>query len=120
MFESGNYKRRKRMRRHTYKPGIYKGWLGESLGVYRNYPTSLYSPWGVKTELGGYGAAPLSSYTSSLQSSLSHIPSLPSSLNPSYPQYSPVSTTSSSLHSFRIEETGGTDSRVHYNMYSQY
>ena len=114
MFESGNYKRRKRMRRHTYKPGLYKGWLGESL--YRNYSTSLYSPWGVKPELGGYG-----SYTTSLQSSLSHIPSLPS-----YPQYGAVApqvaTTTSSIHSFptmplRIEET---DSRGQYSQYNMY
>ena len=51
MFESGNFKRRKRMRRHTYKPGLYKGWLGESQAfqsLYRNYPGSLYmagAPW---------------------------------------------------------------------------
>jgi len=107
MFESGNYKRRKRMRRHTYKPGLYKGWLGESL--YRNYSTSLYSPWGVKPELGGYG-----SYTTSLQSSLSHIPSLPS-----YPQYGAVApqvaTTTSSIHSFP-PSPAITDTRS----YSQY
>ena len=27
MFESGNFKRRKRMRRHSYKPCLYKGEL---------------------------------------------------------------------------------------------
>ena len=65
MFESGNFKRRKRMRRHTYKPGLYKAWLGESQAfqsLYRSYPSSLYmtgAPWSslpsVKTEIGGYG-----------------------------------------------------------------
>ena len=49
MFESGNFKRRKRMRRHSYKPGLYKGWLGEHAppspfpALYRTYPHSIYS-----------------------------------------------------------------------------
>ena len=96
MFESGNFKRRKRMRRHSYKPGLYKAWLGESL--YRSYPSSLYMPgahWsslsGVKTESGGYsqGSSPHSpwpSYTSPLQSSLPHMPSITPSLSSSYHQ----------------------------------
>jgi hypothetical protein len=49
MFESGNFKRRKRMRRHSYKPGLYKGWLGDHAppspfpSLYRTYPHSIYS-----------------------------------------------------------------------------
>jgi len=66
MFETGNYKRRKRMRRHSYKPGLYKAWLGESQAfhsLYR-YPHTLgylpgvpSSPWGlggVKSEFSSY------------------------------------------------------------------
>merc|ERR1719239_327716 len=48
MFESGNFKRRKRMRRHSYKPSLYKSWLGEPpapfhAALYRSYPHSIYS-----------------------------------------------------------------------------
>ena len=49
MFESGNFKRRKRMRRHSYKPSLYKGWLGDHTpsppftALYRSYPHPLYS-----------------------------------------------------------------------------
>ena len=118
MFESGNFKRRKRMRRHSYKPGLYKAWMGESQAfqsLYRSYPSSLYmsgAPWSslpsVKTEIGGYGygaatPSPLSSYATSLQSSLSHLPSIASSLSPTYHQYGGVpqfGTPSSSASSF--------------------
>ena len=149
MFESGNFKRRKRMRRHTYKPGLYKAWLGESQAfqsLYRSYPSSLYmtgAPWSslpsVKTEIGGYGygatpSATLTSYTSPLQSSLSHIPSLPSSLSPHYHQYagmaqfanasSPGASFSpfSDSNSRRLDETSVTlasDSRE-YSQYNHY
>ena len=42
MFESGNFKRRKRMRRHSYRTGLYKEWMTGG-GVYRpSYPGTLY------------------------------------------------------------------------------
>ena len=42
MFESGNFKRRKRMRRHSYRTGLYKEWMAGG-GVYRpSYPGTLY------------------------------------------------------------------------------
>ena len=42
MFESGNFKRRKRMRRHSYRTGLYKEWMSGG-GVYRpSYPSTLY------------------------------------------------------------------------------
>jgi hypothetical protein len=130
MFESGNFKRRKRMRRHTYKPGLYKAWLGESQAfqsLYRSYPSSLYmagAPWsslpGVKTEIGGYGYGatphtPLSSYTSPLQSHLSHMPSLPSSLSPTYHQYGGMAqfgNSSSSAASFSSPFPNSSSSRL--------
>ena len=146
MFESGNFKRRKRMRRHTYKPGLYKGWLGESQAfqsLYRNYPGSLYmagAPWGslpsVKAEIGGYGygaspSVPLSSYTSPLQSSLSQIPSLPSSLNPTYhqyggmPQFAGSSSPTASFPPFpasslRLDDTTVASDIRGYSHYNQY
>ena len=142
MFESGNFKRRKRMRRHTYKPGLYKGWLGESQAfqsLYRNYPGSLYmagagAPWSslpnVKAEIGGYGygaspSAPLSSYTSTL----AQIPSLQSTLSPTYHQYGgmPQFGSSSSptatfppFPSSRLEESTAASDMRGYSQYSQY
>ena len=146
MFESGNFKRRKRMRRHSYKPGLYKAWLGESQAfqsLYRSYPSSLYmsgAPWSslpsVKTEIGGYGymaptPSPLSSYTSSLQSPLSHLPSLPST----YHQYgglaqfgtstssaAPLSSPLTPSCSFRRDDvsvTFASDDKI-YNQYNPY
>ena len=146
MFESGNFKRRKRMRRHSYKPGLYKAWLGESQAfqsLYRSYPSSLYmsgAPWSslpsVKTEIGGYGygGAPtpsaLSSYTSSLQSPLSHLPS-PSTTYHQYGEVPQLGTSSPSAASFssfppsgylRLNDTNVTlanDDRI-YNKYNPY
>ena len=59
MFESGNFKRRKRMRRHSYRTGLYKEWMSAGQSVYRpSYPTSLYMPG-----YSAYAPSPLTSYT---------------------------------------------------------
>ena len=147
MFESGNFKRRKRMRRHSYKPGLYKAWLGESQAfqsLYRSYPSSLYmsgAPWSslpsVKTEIGGYGygaaptPSPLSSYTSSLQSPLSHLPSLPSTYHQygglaqfgtstsSAAPFSPPFPPSCSFRRDDVSVTLASDDKI-YNQYNPY
>ena len=50
MFESGNFKRRKRMRRHSYRTGLYKEWMTGG-GVYRpSYPGTLYMSGQAGTE----------------------------------------------------------------------
>ena len=136
MFESGNFKRRKRMRRHTYKPGLYKAWLGESQAfqsLYRSYPSSLYmtgAPWSslpsVKTEIGGYGygaapSAPLSSYTNPLQSSLSNMPSIPTTLSPTYHQYGALSQFANpTSHVATFSPFPSTGSLSEGREYSQY
>jgi len=91
MFESGNFKRRKRMRRHSYRTGLYKEWMAAGQSVYRpTYPGTIY--------MSGYTAYaahnPLSSYSS-----------LPQLSPPSYHQYSPSlgyvdNTAASPLSSF--------------------
>ena len=60
MFESGNFKRRKRMRRHSYRTGLYKEWMAAGQTMYRpTYPGSLYV-----SGYSPYAPNPLSSYTS--------------------------------------------------------
>ena len=95
MFESGNFKRRKRMRRHSYRTGLYKEWMaaGQSQLYRPTYPGTLY--------MSGYTTAypsPLTSYTP--------LPQLSPPCPPSYHQYSYVdngsaaSAAASSLSSF--------------------
>ena len=92
MFESGNFKRRKRMRRHSYRTGLYKEWMSAGQSVYRpTYPTSLYMPG-----YSAYAPSPLSSYSSLPQLSP---PSYQYGAGLSYVEQSPVAAASS-LSSF--------------------
>ena len=99
MFESGNFKRRKRMRRHSYRTGLYKEWMaaGQSQLYRPTYPgTALY--------MSGYTTAYPNPLTASYSSPV--LPQLSPPCPPSYPQYSYVDNSSaasaaaSSLSSF--------------------
>ena len=99
MFESGNFKRRKRMRRHSYRTGLYKEWMAAGQSMYRpTYPGSLYV-----SGYSPYAPSPLSSYTTLPQLSP---PSYQYGAGLGYVENSSVAAASS-LSSFSSSRTPG-------------